>query len=584
MLKNVLTLLACVSSLATSLGDEEEFDEGFADCSLARLHSIPSPEKCVAVRNPETGDVGFCMWSQDPVAALQGRGWWDEDTAAFRRREGCVCPATASTCTLGKGRGACYWHQASQECISNAERFHSILAEQLERRGKEQFSLNIRFGKALEKEPPKKKTAMQQMLAKMMPGMGGGLGMTMPGMLGAGRLSPMGGKSPMNFGAMASLMGGMKPMGMGQGLGVGQSSMGLGAMARLMSSMKPGLGMTGMKSQSSIGGMASMMGGGNPMNIKAMMNLMGGQKKGMGLGGMSNLMGNMKMPSGNMITKLMSNMKPSSMGMGLGGMNSPMNMNNMMSKLMSSMKKTNSMSMGVGGLSSPMNIKSMMTKLMAGMKSPSPMGTGLTGLNSPGNMKNMMTKLMTSMKSSPVGMGFGAGMKPPMSMASMMGMGSGKPFLPNLAGSGGMSGHSGMAQSMQNLNQPKYSSMPGFGVSSAQGYSPVSSMGGNSVPNSFLSNGYGHSLPPTVSKPHSGGWPASPQSLNPVPASQTAQHNRPTFQPQSQHFHAQPSIASFMSNPLSSSSASNPPQSNEVPSSNPNLGNLMNSMSSLLTP
>ena len=64
--------------------------------------------------------------------------------------EACLCPATESTCTLG--RKGCYWYDmpagsvdiTTFACINSAERFYHLLSKLLKKRGKKDFAIKIR--------------------------------------------------------------------------------------------------------------------------------------------------------------------------------------------------------------------------------------------------------------------------------------------------------------------------------------------------------------------------------------------------------------------------------------------------------
>jgi len=441
VLRVVGILVVFVGSL--SCDKDEVWMDSFVDCTLAIMPRVLSADTCVSVVHPESGLVGYCMWD-----ALM----------ANRTGEGCMCPATYTTCTEGPGRSECYWHQESRSCITNAERFHTVLAQQLEARGKDDFSLNIRFGGALakSKEPEEKKSLMKKLLSKMsggMPGMMGGVGM--PGLLGMGGLkSPgmgLGGMNPnINIGALSSMMG----------MGGSKIPGGVGNIGNMI-----GMGAGGMKFPGGMGNIQKLMGSGGMNPLVS------------GLGGSSPMGG---MPG---LKKLFASMKSKGMklpGMGGGPKPSMGGMANM-KKLFASMKSSrNPMKLpGMGGGS-----MSSMANLLSSMKQNK--GLGLGGIPSMGGgSMSSMANLLNSMKQNK---GLVSGGMP--SMASLMGMGGGgmssnslMQAMKSMMGTKSVPPLAGMGASpIMGLNMPMMSSsaVPSFNVPPVRN-SPSAGMGAPNV-------------------------------------------------------------------------------------------------------
>jgi hypothetical protein len=82
------------------------------------------------------------------LAKAPGRCRFDPYKAQVDPSTACLCVATVDTCK--KNREGCYWFEdkksGNKECISNAERFYDHLYMLLNRRGKKDFAINIRYG------------------------------------------------------------------------------------------------------------------------------------------------------------------------------------------------------------------------------------------------------------------------------------------------------------------------------------------------------------------------------------------------------------------------------------------------------
>merc|ERR1712034_183578 len=86
--------------------------------------------------------------------ALPGACRWDlERSNTWGSDQACLCPATETTCTIG--RKGCYWYEMPDSnaldiptfaCINSAERFYHLLARLLKKRGKKDFAIKIRYG------------------------------------------------------------------------------------------------------------------------------------------------------------------------------------------------------------------------------------------------------------------------------------------------------------------------------------------------------------------------------------------------------------------------------------------------------
>merc|ERR1719350_769569 len=86
--------------------------------------------------------------------ALPGACRWDlERSNTLGSDQACLCPATETTCTIG--RKGCYWYEIPDSnaldiptfaCINTAERFYHLLAKLLKKRGKKDFAIKIRYG------------------------------------------------------------------------------------------------------------------------------------------------------------------------------------------------------------------------------------------------------------------------------------------------------------------------------------------------------------------------------------------------------------------------------------------------------
>jgi len=460
VLRVVGILVVFVGSL--SCDKDEVWMDSFVDCTLAIMPRVLSADTCVSVVHPESGLVGYCMWD-----ALM----------ANRTGEGCMCPATYTTCTEGPGRSECYWHQESRSCITNAERFHTVLAQQLEARGKDDFSLNIRFGGALakSKEPEQKKSLLKKLLSQMSGGMPGMMGnmkmpsttaaMGLPGMLGMGGLkSPgmgLGGMNPnINLGALSSMMG------------TGGSKL-PGGMGNMM-----GMGAGGMKFPSGMGNIQKLMGSGG---MNPLVSGLGGSSSMGGMPGLKKLFASMK-SKGMKFPGMGGGLKPS-----IGGMAN-------LKKLFASMKSSrNPMKLpGIGGGS-----MSSMANLLSSMKQNK--GLGLGGIPSMGGgSMSSMANLLNSMKQNK---GLSSGGIP--SMASLMGMG------------GGLTSSNSLMQAMKSMMGTKSVPLAGMGASPIVGLNrPM--MSSSAVP-SF-------NVPPVRNSP-SAGMGASNVKPNPPFAQGAAPSN-----------------------------------------------------------
>merc|ERR1712096_514386 len=98
--------------------------------------------------NPTVADAASAL---DPDL-LPGACRWDfERSNKLGSDQACLCPATVTTCAIG--RKGCYWYEIPDEptivptfaCINTAERFH-LLAKLLKKRGKKDFAIKIRYG------------------------------------------------------------------------------------------------------------------------------------------------------------------------------------------------------------------------------------------------------------------------------------------------------------------------------------------------------------------------------------------------------------------------------------------------------
>jgi len=109
-----------------------------------------SPDPSDGVQNPTTVDA---MTALKPDA-LPGACRWDlERSNKLGSDQACLCPATETTCSLG--RKECYWYEMPDSnaldiptfaCINSAERFYHLLARLLKKRGKKDFAIKIRYG------------------------------------------------------------------------------------------------------------------------------------------------------------------------------------------------------------------------------------------------------------------------------------------------------------------------------------------------------------------------------------------------------------------------------------------------------
>jgi len=99
--------------------------------------------------NPTVADAASAL---DPDL-LPGACRWDfERSNKLGSDQACLCPATVTTCAIG--RKGCYWYEIPDEptivptfaCINTAERFYHLLAKLLKKRGKKDFAIKIRYG------------------------------------------------------------------------------------------------------------------------------------------------------------------------------------------------------------------------------------------------------------------------------------------------------------------------------------------------------------------------------------------------------------------------------------------------------
>jgi len=110
----------------------------------------PNPVTSGGVQNPTVVDA---MTALNPNA-LPGACRWDlERSNKLGSDQACLCPATETTCSLG--RKECYWYEMPDSnaldiptfaCINSAERFYHLLARLLKKRGKKDFAIKIRYG------------------------------------------------------------------------------------------------------------------------------------------------------------------------------------------------------------------------------------------------------------------------------------------------------------------------------------------------------------------------------------------------------------------------------------------------------
>jgi len=109
-----------------------------------------NPDGSTGIKNPSTVDA---MTAINPDA-LPGACRWDlERSNTLGSDQACLCPATETTCTIG--RKGCYWYEIPDSnaldiptfaCINTAERFYHLLAKLLKKRGKKDFAIKIRYG------------------------------------------------------------------------------------------------------------------------------------------------------------------------------------------------------------------------------------------------------------------------------------------------------------------------------------------------------------------------------------------------------------------------------------------------------
>jgi len=91
------------------------------------------------------------LWHRDSF--LLSARWDLERSNKLGSDQACLCPATETTCSLG--RKECYWYEMPDTnaldiptfaCINSAERFYHLLARLLKKRGKKDFAIKIRYG------------------------------------------------------------------------------------------------------------------------------------------------------------------------------------------------------------------------------------------------------------------------------------------------------------------------------------------------------------------------------------------------------------------------------------------------------
>jgi len=84
----------------------------------------------------------------DNLSNIPGRCRVDPNQYRIDPHKSCLCVATSETCE--RGRSGCYWYDNEKtgykECISKAEKFYNLLYALLQKRGKKNFAINIRYG------------------------------------------------------------------------------------------------------------------------------------------------------------------------------------------------------------------------------------------------------------------------------------------------------------------------------------------------------------------------------------------------------------------------------------------------------
>jgi len=132
--------------------DADTSDDTYNDLVMPWLETPVGPGNpgTTGTNNPTTVDA---MTAINPDA-LPGACRWDlERSNKLGSDQACLCPATETTCSLG--RKGCYWYEMPDSnaldiptfaCINSAERFYHLLARLLKKRGKKDFAIKIRYG------------------------------------------------------------------------------------------------------------------------------------------------------------------------------------------------------------------------------------------------------------------------------------------------------------------------------------------------------------------------------------------------------------------------------------------------------
>merc|ERR1712183_1196876 len=153
-------MLVCLSLLLSTMLALSEADLPVNWRTVGQLSSDPNTDTDNAqdtvyndllkswVVNPVSTGNGLNPTVADAASALDpdllpGACRWDfERSNKLGSDQACLCPATVTTCAIG--RKGCYWYEIPDEptivptfaCINTAERFYHLLAKLLKKRGK----------------------------------------------------------------------------------------------------------------------------------------------------------------------------------------------------------------------------------------------------------------------------------------------------------------------------------------------------------------------------------------------------------------------------------------------------------------